>query len=641
MDLESKLLNKINLPSDLKSLNIKELQELAQELRIKTIATVAKTGGHLGAGLGVIELTIAIHYVFNTPDDRLIWDVGHQSYPHKILTGRKDKIESLRQENGLSGFTKRSESIYDPFGAGHSSTSIAAALGMSAAAVLNNEARFCLAVIGDGAMSAGMAYEALNNAGALKKERRGRLIVILNDNEMSIAPPVGAMSKYLSRLISSKSYFKFRSFLKKILYKFPKSILKYSKKMEKFTKEWWIGGNIFEELGFYYIGPVDGHNINDLVSILNNLKNYKDIESPILIHVITEKGKGYNDIMKSNDNLHAVGKFDFKTGKSLNAKDESISYSSVFADHLLKHAQKDSKIVAITAAMPDGTGLNKFMKDLPKQIFDVGIAEQHAVTFAAGLATEGIKPYVAIYSTFLQRAYDQIIHDVAIQSLPVRFAIDRAGLVGTDGPTHAGSFDISYLSILPNFVVMAPSDAKQLKMMINLSLKINDRPCAFRYPRGASIAEIKAINDESEIVIGKSRVIKEGKDIAIISYGTILNDVMQAIGDVDSQITVIDARFCKPLDEKMFIDVAKKHHFIIAIEEGSVNGFGNLLMKFFSDNGLLDEGNLIFRSLNMKDSFVDQSSNIDAMKNKAGIGINDLQNLINDFLQKSKNKPKK
>ena len=539
---EYKLLNHIQFPEDLRKIKRSELEEFSNELRQKTIEVVSKTGGHLGAGLGVVELTVALHYVFNTPNDKIIWDVGHQSYPHKILTGRKDKMLSLRQKNGISGFTKRSESQFDPFGAGHSSTSISSALGFALARDIKKEQRDVITVIGDGAISAGMAYEALNNAGSA----HNRLIVILNDNDMSISPPVGAMSNYLSRLAASKSYLKIRDISKKFLKKLPDSIAKFSKKLEKTTKEWWMGGNIFEEMGFYYIGPVDGHNINILLTILENIKNDKS-NTPILIHIKTEKGRGYNEIMSSTDSLHAVAKFDRETGERQIINNNKPSFSKVFGNFLTKLAKIDKNIVAITAAMPTGTGLDIFAKEFekkPNRFFDVGIAEQHAVTFAAGLAAEEIKPFVAIYSTFLQRAYDQIIHDVAIQDLPVRFAIDRAGFVGADGPTHAGSFDIAYLINLPNFILIAPKDGDDLARAIKTSLAIDNHPSAFRFPRGNtdisdklqhilnSKLTVKKLETELEKIkklpIGKGNIVKKGQKIAILSLGSIINNVFTA-----------------------------------------------------------------------------------------------------------------
>ncbi len=509
----SKLLDQIEYPADLRKLNRDQLEKVSEELREELIDVVSETGGHLGAGLGVVELTVAIHYVFNTPKDKLVWDVGHQCYPHKIITGRKKLIRTLRKGGGLSGFTKRSESEYDPFGAAHSSTSISSTLGMAVAKKLSNDNNNVVAVIGDGAISAGMAYEAMNNAGALKS----KLIVILNDNDMSIARPVGAMSKYLARLLSGKMYFSFRETVKLVLSSFSKRFTKKTGKAEDLLRGLVTGGTLFSELGFYYIGPIDGHDVNNLVSILDNVKNAKH-EGPILIHVLTQKGKGYKPAEDSGDKYHGVTKFNVATGEQVKSKSNAPSYTKIFAETLVKHAAQDTKIVGITGAMPSGTGMDIFEKKFPERMFDVGIAEQHAVTFAAGLATEGYKPFAAIYSTFLQRAYDQVVHDVAIQSLPVRFAIDRAGLVGADGPTHAGSFDVTYLSTLPNFVVMAASDESELVKMVNTAVKINDQPCAFRYPRGNGVGiELPDISETLEI--GKGRVVRSGKHAAIISLG--------------------------------------------------------------------------------------------------------------------------
>ena len=520
--MSEKLLDNINYPSDLRLLKKNQLEQVANELRSEVIDVVSETGGHLGAGLGVVELTVALHYVFNTPQDKLVWDVGHQCYPHKIITGRKDRIRTLRKGGGLSGFTKRAESEYDPFGAAHSSTSISSTLGMATAKRLSNDNNNVVAVIGDGAMSAGMAYEAMNNAGAMKS----KLIVILNDNDMSIARPVGAMSKYLAKLLSGKIYFSLRETIKLILSSFSKRFSRSAGKAEDMLRSFVTGGTLFNQLGFYYIGPIDGHDVNNLVSILENVKNSK-YEGPILIHAITKKGKGYRPAEESGDKYHGVSKFNVLTGEQSKGKSKAPSYTKVFANTLIKHAQNDTKIVAITGAMPSGTGLDLFEKKFPERMFDVGIAEQHGVTFAAGLATEGYKPFAAIYSTFLQRAYDQVVHDVAIQSLPVRFAIDRAGLVGSDGATHAGSFDVTYLSTLPNFIVMAASDEAELVRMINTSVNINDKPSAFRYPRGTGIGiELPSIKEVLEI--GKGKLISSGKHIAILSFGARLNECKKA-----------------------------------------------------------------------------------------------------------------
>ena len=598
------LLDNINFPKDLRDLKKKDLKQVSKELREKLIDAVSKTGGHLGAGLGVVELTVALHYVFDTPRDKLVWDVGHQAYPHKILTGRKDKIYTLRQGNGLSGFTKRSESEYDPFGAAHSSTSISSTLGMAVAKKLSNDKNQVVAVIGDGAMSAGMAYEAMNNAGALKS----KLIVILNDNEMSIARPVGAMSRYLSKLLTGRLYFSLRETIKMIISSFSKRFMKKAAKAEDFLRGIVSGGTLFSELGFYYVGPVDGHDVEYLVEILENVKNSKH-QGPILVHVITQKGKGYDPAEQSGDKYHGVTKFNINTGEQKKSASNTPSYTKVFAETLIKHAQNDTKIVGITAAMPSGTGMDLFQKKFPDRMFDVGIAEQHAVTFAAGLATEGFKPFAAIYSTFLQRAYDQVVHDVAIQSLPVRFAIDRAGLVGADGATHAGSFDITYLSTLPNFVVMGASDESELVKMINTSVKINDRPSAFRYPRGNGIGiELPTIDEVLEI--GKGRTIQEGKNVAIINFGGRLNECIIASEKLKSKgikPTIIDARFAKPLDEKLIGEVASSHEVVITIEEGSIGGFGSHVSQYLFNKGILDRG-LKFRSMILPDIFIDQDT---------------------------------
>ena len=646
---EYKLLNHIQFPEDLRKIKRSELEEFSNELRQKTIEVVSKTGGHLGAGLGVVELTVALHYVFNTPNDKIIWDVGHQSYPHKILTGRKDKMLSLRQKNGISGFTKRSESQFDPFGAGHSSTSISSALGFALARDIKKEQRDVITVIGDGAISAGMAYEALNNAGSA----HNRLIVILNDNDMSISPPVGAMSNYLSRLAASKSYLKIRDISKKFLKKLPDSIAKFSKKLEKTTKEWWMGGNIFEEMGFYYIGPVDGHNINILLTILENIKNDKS-NTPILIHIKTEKGRGYNEIMSSTDSLHAVAKFDRETGERQIINNNKPSFSKVFGNFLTKLAKIDKNIVAITAAMPTGTGLDIFAKEFekkPNRFFDVGIAEQHAVTFAAGLAAEEIKPFVAIYSTFLQRAYDQIIHDVAIQDLPVIFAIDRAGFVGADGPTHAGSFDIAYLINLPNFILIAPKDGDDLARAIKTSLAIDNHPSAFRFPRGNtdisdklqhilnSKLTVKKLETELEKIkklpIGKGNIVKKGQKIAILSLGSIINNVFTADKILQEKyninITIADAIFAKPFDQKLVLDLAENHDVLITIEEGSIGGFSSIIADFLLKNDILSKQNLKFYPLYMKDKFIDQKE-VGEMQEESGIGVKSIIEGVENYL---------
>ena len=600
---KTNLLDKVNYPSDLRKFNKNELSLLVKELRQELIDVVSTTGGHLGAGLGVVELTVALHYVFDTPKDKLVWDVGHQSYPHKIITGRRDKIRTLRKGGGLSGFTKRSESEYDPFGAGHSSTSISSTLGMAVAKSLSKNSNHVIAVIGDGAMSAGLAYEAMNNAGAMKS----KLIVILNDNDMSIARPVGAMSSYLAKLLSGKTYFGLRETIKSITSKFSKKFKDKAGKAEEFIKDIVTGGGtLFNELGFYYVGPIDGHNLDNLIEVLNNIKTLK-YDGPILIHTVTKKGKGYKPAENSRDKYHGVTKFDVVTGKQSKSKQSAPSYTKVFANTLIEHAENDTKIIGITAAMPSGTGMDVFGEKFPDRMFDVGIAEQHAVTFAAGLATEGYKPFVAIYSTFLQRAYDQVVHDVAIQNLPVRFAIDRAGLIGADGSTHAGSFDITYLSTLPNFVVMAASDETELVKMINTAVSINDRPTAFRYPRGnTSDMELPKINEILEI--GKGKIVKEGKKVAILNFGTRLLECLKAANQLDAKgisTTVADARFAKPLDQKLIMDLCSNHETIITIEEGSIGGFGSHVFQMLSERGFFDKG-LKIRSMILPDQFIDQ-----------------------------------
>ena len=597
-----KYLNNINFPSDLRKLKKDELKYVANELREELIDAVSETGGHLGAGLGVVELTVALHYIFDTPNDKLIWDVGHQAYPHKILTGRKDKIRTLRQGNGLSGFTKRSESEYDPFGAAHSSTSISSGLGIAIANKLSNKYSNVISVIGDGAISAGMAYEAMNNAGASKT----KIIVILNDNDMSIAKPVGAMRSYLAKILSGKIYFSFRETVKLIISAFSKRFSKKAGKAEDFLRSAVTGGTLFNSMGFYYVGPINGHDLDALLPVLQNAKEVS-YDGPIMIHVKTEKGKGYSFAEKSEDKYHGVSKFNVSTGKQEKSKSIAPSYTKVFANTLIEHAKNDSKVIGITAAMPSGTGMDLFAEKFPDRMFDVGIAEQHAVTFAAGLATEGFKPYAAIYSTFLQRAYDQVVHDVAIQSLPVRFAIDRAGLVGADGPTHAGSFDITYLTTLPNFIVMAASDEAELVKMINTSIDINDRPCAFRYPRGNGLGvELPSIDEK--LIIGKGKVVKEGKKVAIVNFGARLNDILKSSEILQKKginLTIIDARFAKPLDENLLWQVANEHEILITVEEGSIGGFGSHVSKFLTDKNLLDN-NLKLRNMVLPDKFIDQ-----------------------------------
>ena len=594
------LLDKIKYPKDLRKLNDKQLKTVCKELRDEVIDAVSVTGGHLGAGLGVVELTVAIHSVFNTPNDKLIWDVGHQCYPHKVITGRRDKIRTIRQPGGLYGFTKRSESEFDPFGAAHSSTSISAGLGMAVARDLKKEDHQVICVIGDGAISAGMAYEAMNNAGSMN----ARLIVILNDNDMSIAPPVGAMSAYLSRLLSGKTFQSARSLAKHMAKKFPKSFQNMAAKAEEYMRGMVTGGTLFEELGFFYLGPVDGHNLDHLIPVLRNLQNSK-WDGPVFLHVVTKKGYGYEPAEKSEDKYHGVSKFNVITGEQVKSSSKAPSYTKVFANALIKHAKKDKSIVAVTAAMPSGTGLDLFEKEFPKRTFDVGIAEQHAVTFAAGMATRGMKPFAAIYSTFLQRAYDQVVHDVAIQSLPVRFAIDRAGQVGADGATHAGSFDLTYLCTLPNFIVMAPSSENELCNSIATSLHINDRPSAFRYPRGEGIGE--KINEKPEIwEIGKAKLIREGSKVCILSLGTRLKDSLVAseiLASYGLPTTVVDARFAKPIDELLITQLARDHEVLITVEEGSIGGFSAQVMSFLTKTGALDKG-LKFRPIFFPDVFI-------------------------------------
>jgi len=625
---EKKLLEKVKYPADLRKLKVQDLKQLAKELREELIDVVSTTGGHLGAGLGVVELTIALHYVFDTPKDKLVWDVGHQTYPHKIITGRRENIRTLRKGGGLSGFTKRSESEYDPFGAAHSSTSISSTLGMAVAKSLSNNSNHVIAVIGDGAMSAGMAYEAMNNAGAIKS----KLIVVLNDNDMSIAPPVGGMSSYLARLLSGKTYFNFRETAKMITSAFSKRFKDKASKAETFMRDIVTGGTLFNELGFYYVGPIDGHNLDSLIPVLKNVKNSKH-EGPILIHTVTKKGKGYKPAEASSDKYHGVNKFNVLTGEQSKSKTNVPSYTKVFANTLVKHAENDTKIIGITGAMPSGTGMDIFGKKFPDRMFDVGIAEQHAVTFAAGLSTEGYKPFVAIYSTFLQRAYDQVVHDVAIQKLPVRFAIDRAGLVGADGPTHAGSFDITYLATLPNFVVMGASDEAELVRMINTSVSINDRPSAFRYPRGNGIG-VDLPNIKDVLEIGKGRTVKEGKKVALLSFGTRLQECLKAARNLDAKgisTTVADARFAKPLDEKLIMDLSLNHEIVITIEEGSIGGFGSHVMQMLAERGIFDKG-LKFRSIIFPDKFLDQDTP-EQMYKKAGLDSEGITEKVESVLK--------
>jgi 1-deoxy-D-xylulose-5-phosphate synthase len=619
-------LDRVASPADTREMSLDELKQLADDLRRETIDSVSVTGGHLGAGLGVVELTVALHHVFNTPTDKIIWDVGHQAYPHKILTGRRDRIRTIRMGGGLSGFCKRDESEYDPFGAGHSSTSISAGLGMAVARDMNlgchpcesrdplkGDSRFrgndksksdgffdVIAVIGDGAMSAGMAYEAMNNAGALGT----RLIVILNDNDMSIAPPTGAMSHYLSRLISSHSYRSFRHVAKAVASKFPAPLARAAKSAEKHLRTYATGGTLFEELGFYYVGPVDGHNLEQLLPVLKNVRDEKD-SGPVLIHVVTQKGYGYAPTEGSDDKYHSVTKFDVKTGAQVKAKAAAPNYTSIFARALIQQAEHDGKIVGITAAMPSGTGLDTFASAFPERYFDVGIAEQHAVTFAAGLACQGYKPFCAIYSTFLQRAYDQLVHDVAIQNLPVRFAIDRAGLVGADGATHAGAFDVAYLCTLPNMVVMAAGDEAELMHMVATAAAHNTGPISFRYPRGEGAGI--ALPERGQVLeIGRGRVLREGRDVALLSFGTRLGDCLKAAEQLAAQgisVTVADARFAKPLDEALVTQLMQNHALVITVEEGASGGFGAQVLTFASNAGLLDNGQCKLRTLTMPDSY--------------------------------------
>ena len=598
------LLDTIDIPADIRRLRADQLRQLADELRHETISAVSVTGGHLGAGLGVVELTVALHHVFDTPKDRLIWDVGHQAYPHKIVTGRRARIRTLRQEGGLSGFTRRAESEYDPFGAAHSSTSISAGLGMAVARDLAGGTNNVIAVIGDGAMSAGMAYEAMNNAGAL----RSRLIVVLNDNDMSIAPPVGALSGHLSRLLSGRPYVTLRTLGRTFAESLPKPLEMAARRAEEFARGFVAGGTLFDELGFYYVGPVDGHNLEHLLPVLKNARD-SDLDKPILVHVVTKKGKGYPPAEASDDKYHGVVKFDVVTGKQSKPVANAPQYTAVFAKALIAEAEADKKIVAITAAMPSGTGLDKFAERFPKRHFDVGIAEQHGVTFAAGLACEGFKPFAAIYSTFLQRGYDQVVHDVAIQNLPVRFAIDRAGLVGADGATHAGSFDVAYLGCLPNFVVMAAADELELMHMVATAAAIDDRPSAFRYPRGEGVG-IELPVRGTPLEIGEGRVLREGTKIALLSFGTRLGECLVAAEDLAAKglsATVADARFAKPLDTDLVRRLAREHEVLITIEEGSVGGFASQVLQYLASSGLLDRG-LKVRPMILPDRFIDHAA---------------------------------
>lgn len=613
------LIDKVNIPKDLKEFSDSQLVEVADELRQKVISSVSKTGGHLGAGLGVVELTVAIHSVFNTPEDRLIWDVGHQAYPHKILTGRKDRMHTLRKGGGLSGFTKRDESEYDPFGAGHSSTSISAGLGMSIARDKLGKNNEVIAVIGDGSMSAGMAYEALNNAGA----EDSKLIVILNDNDMSIAPPTGAMSAYLSKLISGKTYNNFRNFAIKAVKHLPEYFERAAKKTEQMAKDIAVGGNFFEELGFNYVGPLDGHNLEHLLPVLRNIRD-NERQGPFLVHVVTEKGHGFDSPEASKEKYHAVKTFDEKTKVQTKSTAGAKTYTQVYAESLISEAKEEEKIIAVTAAMPSGTGIDKFGEEFPDRTYDVGIAEQHAVTFSAGLASEGLKPFCTLYSTFLQRGYDQVVHDVAIQNLPVRFAIDRAGLVGADGPTHAGSFDVSYMGCLPNMVVMAASDENELRRMVKTAVEHDSSPIAFRFPRGESLGlEELSHSDVKPLSIGKGKIVKdvssdEDVDVAILSFGTRLQEALKAEEELSKDglnIIVADARFAKPIDEDLVKDLASRAKVLITIEEGSIGGFGSFVQQFLTDNDLLN-GSLKMRSMVIPDEYINHDAPYE-MYNKA------------------------
>ncbi len=624
--LSTPLLDTVQVPADLRAMPRENLRQLADELRSEMIDAVSVTGGHLGAGLGVVELTVALHAVFDTPRDRIIWDVGHQAYPHKILTGRRDRMRTLRQKNGLSGFTRRAESEYDPFGTGHSSTSISAGLGMAVASDMLGTPRHVVAVIGDGAMSAGMAYEAMNNAGAMD----ARLIVILNDNDMSIAPPTGAMSAYLARLVSSPAYRGAREAAKSVVSKLPQFFHEPARRTEEFARSFFTGGTLFEELGFYYVGPIDGHNLDHLLPVLDNVRDAT--EGPILVHVVTKKGKGYGPAEDAADKYHGVSKFNVITGAQAKAVSNAPSYTNVFAETLIQEANEDPRIVAINAAMPAGTGLDKFGEVHPTRVFDVGIAEQHAVTFAAGLASEGMRPFCAIYSTFLQRAYDQVVHDVAIQHLPVRFAIDRAGFVGADGPTHAGNYDAAYLGALPGMVLMAASDEAELRHMVATAAAYDNGPIAFRYPRGEGMGVEMPARGE-KLAIGKGRIVRQGATIAILSYGTRLGEVLAAadkLAALGLNPTVADARFLKPLDEELIARLAQTHDVLLSTEEGSIGGFGSHVATFLASNGLLD-GKLRFRPLMIPDRFDEHATQADmyaaAGLDRAGIVTSALTTL--------------
>ena len=616
---DTPLLDKIDSPKDLRNLSDVELKSLADELRQETIQSVSKTGGHLGAGLGVVELTVALHSVFDTPNDKLIWDVGHQSYPHKILTGRRHSMGTLRQKNGLSGFAKRDESEFDVFGAGHSSTSVSSGLGIAIARDLKGQDNNIICILGDGAMSAGQAYEAMNNAGALKS----KLIVILNDNDMSIAPPTGAMSAYLAKLISGEKYLEFRNFAKNIVEKLPKTIEKSAKKADEITRTMSGDGTLFEAMGFYYVGPIDGHNLGHLLPVMRNVKDSD--HGPILIHVVTQKGKGYLPAEKSDEKYHGVSKFNITTGEQQKSPSVKKSYTNIFSEALIKEAEIDNDIIGISAAMPSGTGLDKFQKKFPNRFFDVGIAEQHAVTFAAGMATEGLKPFVVIYSTFLQRAYDQVIHDVVIQKLPVRFMMDRAGFVGADGATHAGSFDLAYLCCLPNVVVMAPSDEAELANMIITSSNYNEGPIFCRYPRGEGEG-VDVLETLETIKIGKGRIVRKGKEIAVLALGTRVGVALKAADNLLAEgysITVADARFAKPIDTNLLLQLWETHKALIIIEEGSAGGFSSHCLHYLSLNGILNKEDKIIRCLTMPDNFQDHASQNDQLK-EAGLDVEGL-----------------
>ncbi len=630
MAVETPLLDQVIVPEDLRKLEVSQLRQLADELRAETIDAVSQTGGHLGAGLGVVELTTAIHYIFNTPDDRLIWDVGHQCYPHKILTGRRDRIRTLRQEGGLSGFTKRSESEYDPFGAAHAATSISAALGMGVAREIEGRDNKVIAVIGDGSMSAGMAYEAMNNAGHMGKQ----LIVILNDNDMSIAPPTGAMSAYLARAASSGVYQGFRNFAKQLAKILPNALYEKAAMAEEFTRAMAMGGTLFEELGFYYVGPIDGHNLDHLLPVLENVRDLN--QGPVLVHVVTQKGKGYAPAEEAADKYHGVAKFDVISGKQHKGKANAPSYTSVFADQLVREAEADPKIIGVTAAMPSGTGLDKFMEAFPDRCFDVGIAEQHAVTFAAGMAAEGLKPFAAIYSTFLQRAYDSVVHDVDLQKLPVRFALDRAGLVGADGATHAGAFDVSFLGCLPNMILMAASDEAELMHMTHTAAAFDEGPIAFRFPRGEGVG--MEMPKQPEIIeIGKGRIIREGTSVAILSLGTRLAESLRAAEMLGAQglaTTVADARFAKPLDEALIKQLVTNHEIIITVEENAMGGFGAFVLQYLARDGLLDKGCKI-RTLTLPDIYIDHASPA-AMYEQAGLTAQHIADTAMQMLGRAK-----